>query len=107
MFQGRTVPSIALLAGLLALPAATTDAPKASPYVNVDPSTARSFDLRSGRILEPLPFDVQFYLQSKVDDSVAEAKVGEPVPVTGSYRGAKTPLTCDELFPAEAGSPPT
>ena len=107
MFRFRAVPVIALLAGLLALPAAAADMPEASPYVGVDPGTARSFDLQGGQILEPLPFDVQFYLQSKVDDTVAEARAGEPPPVTGTYRGAKTPLTCDELYPPAATSPQT
>lgn len=62
-------------------------------FVGVDPGTAKAFDLKGGRIMETLPFDVQFYLQSPVDAQVEE--------VTGHYLQAKRGEPCNLLTATE------
>jgi len=49
----------------------------------LDPGSTVAFDMTRGRFLQPLPFDVQFFVQSPVTDSVTR--------VTGTYA-----RTCDE-----------
>ena len=64
-------------------------------YVGVDPGTVREMDIRTGRVLEPLPFDVQFFIQSPVDTKVEE--------VSGRYVQARDLLSggrsCLDIFP--------
>lgn len=64
-------------------------------YVGVNPGTVREIDVRTGRVLEPLPFDVQFFIQSEVDTNV--------ISVSGRYLQARKllagGLSCNDLFP--------
>ncbi len=64
-------------------------------YEGVNPGTVREIDVRNGRVLEPLPFDVQFFIQSEVDTSVTS--------VSGRYLQARRllagGLSCNDLFP--------
>src|SRR5262245_52357742 len=57
----------------------------------LDPGTTVLFDMTRGRFLQPLPFDVQFFVQSPVTDQVTR--------VTGTYA-----RTCDEAASQGPGS---
>ncbi len=99
-----------LLASLLLCPAAFAagqasqesgkNKPEVAPYEGVDPGGTYKIDIRGGRILEVLPFDVQFFFEATVSSDLARA--------TGRYRGSKKFETCEGLFGrVEEVPPPT
>ncbi len=68
-------------------------------FAGVDPGKPVAFDLRSGRIEGALPFDVQFYLQSPVDQNVTR--------VTGRYVQYRysPERNCNQVFPPPPDPP--
>jgi hypothetical protein len=74
-------------------PATTTTPPPPLPVSTaaVDPGHVVYYDLATGRFLDPLPFDVQFYLRVPVEDSFKS--------LTGRYVGDTKPFLCQDAFP--------
>lgn len=76
-------------------PAPAMKAPSAKPFpvstADVDAGSSVYFDLDTGRIVEPLPFDVQFYLRIPVIEKTTS--------LVGRYVGDTKPFLCEDAFP--------
>ena len=72
-------------------PVAPTPPPTPVSTADIDPGHVVYYDLETGRLAEPLPFDVQFYLRVPVADNVKSLE--------GRYVGDTRPFLCQGAFP--------